>query len=270
MGIVEVEGLRIAYERAGDGPPLVLLNGYVGDGPTAWRRQIEGLCDEFTVVAWDALGSGRSSDPPEAFGMTGYADCLAGFIDSLGLEKPHVAGLSFGGALALAFYHRHPAIPMTLILASAYAGWAGSLPAEVAEQRLQQALVLWPICHLTSSWVRSYQRCSLKERHRSLSMSSARPCWRSTRPASGPWPVRPPRTCATSYPTSGSRRCWCTATRTSGHPCRWRRTSTPQSPARRLSYCRTPVISAPSRPPKSSTAPSGTSSATSPADDLVV
>jgi pimeloyl-ACP methyl ester carboxylesterase len=74
--------------------------------------------------------------------MTGYADCLAGFVDSLGLEKPHVAGLSFGGALALAFYHRHPAIPMTLILASAYAGWTGSLPAEVAEQRLRQALML--------------------------------------------------------------------------------------------------------------------------------
>lgn len=53
-----------------------------------------------------------------------------------------MAGLSFGSVLALELYRRHPAIPMTLILASAYAGWAGSLPAEVAEQRLEQALVL--------------------------------------------------------------------------------------------------------------------------------
>ncbi len=74
--------------------------------------------------------------------MSGYADSLAGFVEGLGLEKPHVAGLSFGGALALELYRRHPAIPMTLILASAYAGWAGSLPADVAEQRLQQALLL--------------------------------------------------------------------------------------------------------------------------------
>jgi pimeloyl-ACP methyl ester carboxylesterase len=37
MKTVEVDGLRIAYERAGDGPPLVLLHGYVGDGP-AYRR----------------------------------------------------------------------------------------------------------------------------------------------------------------------------------------------------------------------------------------
>ena len=63
-------------------------------------------------------------------------------MEGLGLGQPHVAGLSFGGALALALCRRHAAIPMTLILASAYAGWGGSLPAEVAEQRLQQALVL--------------------------------------------------------------------------------------------------------------------------------
>jgi pimeloyl-ACP methyl ester carboxylesterase len=142
MEMTEVDGLRIAYERAGAGPPLVLLHGYVGDGPTLWRRQLDGLCDHFTVVAWDAPGAGQSSDPPESFGMAGYADCLAGFIDRLGLEKPHVAGLSFGAILALELSRRHPAIPRSLVLASAYAGWGGSLPADVAEQRLQQALVL--------------------------------------------------------------------------------------------------------------------------------
>jgi pimeloyl-ACP methyl ester carboxylesterase len=142
MEMTEVDGLRIAYERAGDGPPLVLLHGGVGDGPATWRHQIDGLCGEFTVVAWDAPGAGRSSDPPESFGMAGYADCLAGFVHGLRLDKPHVAALSFGGALALEFCRRHPAIPRTLILASAYAGWGGSLPADVAEQRLQHALVL--------------------------------------------------------------------------------------------------------------------------------
>jgi pimeloyl-ACP methyl ester carboxylesterase len=60
--------------------------------------------------------------------MAGYADCLAGFVDQLGLDRPHVARLSFGGALALEFCHRHPAIPRTLTLASAYAGWGSSPP----------------------------------------------------------------------------------------------------------------------------------------------
>lgn len=142
MEKVEVDGLGIAYERAGHGPPLVLLHGYVGDARTTWSPQIDGLCDEFTVVAWDAPGAGGSSDPPESFGMTGYADCLAGFIRQLGFEKPHVVGLSFGGALALELHRRHPGIPRAMVLASAYAGWGGSLPPDVGEQRLRQALEL--------------------------------------------------------------------------------------------------------------------------------
>jgi pimeloyl-ACP methyl ester carboxylesterase len=142
METVEVEGLRIAYERAGAGPPLVLLHGYVGDGPTTWRGQLEGLSDDFTVVAWDAPGAGRSADPPESFGMADYAACLAGFIERLGVGRPHVAGLSFGGILALALCRGHAGLPGTLVLASAYAGWAGSLPAEVTERRLRQAMVL--------------------------------------------------------------------------------------------------------------------------------
>jgi pimeloyl-ACP methyl ester carboxylesterase len=142
METVEVDGIRVAFERAGAGPPLVLLHGYVGDGVTTWRPQLKALRDEFTVVAWDAPGAGRSSDPPKHLGIAGYADCLAGFIEALDLERPHVAGLSFGGALAIEFSRRYPSVPATLVLASAYAGWAGSLPADAAEQRLRQALEL--------------------------------------------------------------------------------------------------------------------------------
>jgi pimeloyl-ACP methyl ester carboxylesterase len=139
---VDVDGLRIAYVRAGSGPPLVLLHGYVGDGSTTWRPQLDALSDEFTVIAWDAPGAGRSSDPPEGFGLAGYADCLAGFVRALGLAQAHIVGLSFGGALALEFSRRHPGVPSSLVLASGYAGWRGSLPADVAERRLQQALTL--------------------------------------------------------------------------------------------------------------------------------
>jgi len=142
MDVVEADGLRIAYERVGAGPAVVLLHGYVADGRTTWRWQLDGLSDEFTVVAWDAPGAGGSSDPPEGFGTAGYADCLAGFIEALRLDHPSVLGLSFGGILALALHDRHPTVASALVLASAYAGWAGSLPADVAEARLQQALVL--------------------------------------------------------------------------------------------------------------------------------
>ena len=130
MEQIEVDGFRIAYERSGSGPPVVLLHGYVADPRTTWRRQIEDLADEFTVVAWDAPGVGHSSIPSEFLGMAGYADCLAAFVEGLGLGPVHVVGLSFGGALALELCRRHPRIPSTLVLVSAYAGWAGSLPAD--------------------------------------------------------------------------------------------------------------------------------------------
>ena len=55
---IEIEGLRIAYRRRGQGPPLVLLHGGFDDS-RAWRPQLDGLSDEFTVVAWDAPGCGQ-------------------------------------------------------------------------------------------------------------------------------------------------------------------------------------------------------------------
>ena len=142
MDTAVVGGLRVAFERVGRGPAVVLVHGYVGDGSATWRPQLDALADEFSVVAWDAPGAGRSADPAESFGMAGYADCLAGFIEALGLHRPHIVGLSFGGALALAFAHRHPAVPRSVVVESGYAGWRGSLPPAVAEDRLAQALWL--------------------------------------------------------------------------------------------------------------------------------
>lgn len=136
---VEVDGHTIAFERRGDGPPLVLVHGACSDSRD-WRRQLEDLSDEFTVIAWDAPGCGRSWDPPEDYGLAGYADCLAGFIDALGLERPHVLGLSFGSGLALELFRRHRDVPRSLVLASAYAGWAGSLGRKEAEARRQWGL----------------------------------------------------------------------------------------------------------------------------------
>ena len=139
MNQIQVGSLEIAYERQGDGPVLVLLHGGVSDG-REWRRQLDDLSDEFDVVAWDAPGCGRSSDPPDDFLMSDYADCLARFVCALGLARPHVAGLSFGGTLALELYRRHPRLPRTLALASAYTGWAGSLPPEEVATRLEAVM----------------------------------------------------------------------------------------------------------------------------------
>lgn len=140
-GEVEVRGLRIAYETRGQGSPLLLLHGALGDH-RVWRRQLDHLSEVHTVVAWDAPGCGKSSDPEEDLNFSDYADYLAGFIETIGLDRPHVLGLSFGGGLALELYNQYPDIPRSLILASAYAGGAGSLPPEEVEARLEQILRL--------------------------------------------------------------------------------------------------------------------------------
>ena len=196
MEMVEVDGLHIAYERAGSGPALVLLHGYVGDGTTTWPRQLDGLSDEFTVIAWDAPGAGRSTDPPEGFGLDEYADCLAGFLEKLGLDTAHVAGLSFGGILALALQRRHSGRSSTLILASAYAGWAGSLPPEVAEHRLRQALTLAD--GAPEAFVGALLPTMFPRRCRLRRWTPFGRAWRrSIRAGFRPWRGRPPRTSAT-------------------------------------------------------------------------
>jgi pimeloyl-ACP methyl ester carboxylesterase len=139
MREVRLGGTRIAYTQAGDGPPLVLLHGGMEDS-RSWRRQMDGLADEFTVLAWDAPGCGRSSDVPESWRMPQYADALASWLSALGIEGPHVLGLSWGSSLALELYRRHPGVPASLILASAYAGWAGSLSSEETAARLEGVL----------------------------------------------------------------------------------------------------------------------------------
>jgi pimeloyl-ACP methyl ester carboxylesterase len=147
MGAIDVDGLRVGYCLVGDGPAVVLLHGYVGDGIATWHRQLNALGGEFRLVAWDAPGAGASADPPESLGMAGYADCLAGFITALGVASPHLVGLSFGGALALAVVARHPGLARSLVVVSGYAGWAGSLPPDVVDHRLSQALALSELTH---------------------------------------------------------------------------------------------------------------------------
>lgn len=101
---------------------------------------MEALSDNYTVIAWDAPGCGQSSDPPEDWRLPDYADCLAGFLGAIGLDRVHLLGHSWGSGLALELYRRHRTVPASLILVGAYAGWAGSLPPEEVATRLALAL----------------------------------------------------------------------------------------------------------------------------------
>ena len=139
MDTVELDGLRIAYQRVGQGPPLVLFHG-VGEDNRIWRPQLEGLSGDFTVFAWDAPGCGESDDPAPDFSAAELGAVAAGFLRAAVPGKPHILGLSWGSMVALELYRGYPGLPASLVLASAYAGWAGSLPPEEVERRYAQVL----------------------------------------------------------------------------------------------------------------------------------
>jgi pimeloyl-ACP methyl ester carboxylesterase len=132
---VDVDGLSLAYREAGQGPPLVLLHGFLCDS-RCWRQQLAGLSDAFRVIAWDAPGAGQSSDPPDSFTIAGWSRSLAGLLDALAIDRASLVGLSWGGLVAQDFYARHAARVARLVLTGTYAGWKGSLPEEVCRARL--------------------------------------------------------------------------------------------------------------------------------------
>lgn len=138
MEVHRANGIEIAYERVGDGPPLVLLHGAVADH-RLWHPQLAALRDEFTVIAWDEPGTGRSTDVPSSFGLADYARCLGALIEALALGPAHVAGLSWGGTVAQELYRRSPDVVATLILIDTYAGWRGSLSEEEVRSRVEGA-----------------------------------------------------------------------------------------------------------------------------------
>ncbi|MCQ4212845.1 alpha/beta fold hydrolase [Streptomyces longispororuber] len=94
--------VTLTYERAGAGEPLLLLHG-IGHHWQAWQPVLPILATERDVIAVDLPGFGASPALPEglAYDLTSVVPVLDAFCRQLGIERPHVAGNSLGGLLAL-------------------------------------------------------------------------------------------------------------------------------------------------------------------------
>jgi pimeloyl-ACP methyl ester carboxylesterase len=110
------DGLEIAYDEAGSGAPLLFVHGWPHNR-SLWAGQMSGLPTQARCIAPDLRGFGGSSET-EPYSMEQYADDLAALLDSLGIDRAVVCGLSMGGYVALAMLRRHPARVRGLILAS--------------------------------------------------------------------------------------------------------------------------------------------------------
>ena len=97
----------LVYDRRGSGPPLVLLHG-IGHHWQAWEPVMNRLAEERDVIALDFPGFGRSPAIPTGTvpNMDRLIDALAEFFASVGVERPHVAGNSMGGIVALELAQR--------------------------------------------------------------------------------------------------------------------------------------------------------------------
>ncbi|NUK49851.1 alpha/beta hydrolase [Streptomyces lunaelactis] len=94
--------LSVAYERAGKGEPLLLLHG-IGHHWQAWEPVLGILAAERDVIAVDLPGFGTSRALPEgvSYDLATVRSVLGALCEALEIERPHVAGNSLGGLLAL-------------------------------------------------------------------------------------------------------------------------------------------------------------------------
>ncbi len=115
MPSATVNGIEIYHEFHGTGPLLLSIGGSGGDlrqSPAAASP----FARDFTVLAYDQRGLGRTSKPATAYTMADYADDAAALVRAVGREHCHVVGTSFGGMVALNLVLRHPDVVDRLVL----------------------------------------------------------------------------------------------------------------------------------------------------------
>jgi pimeloyl-ACP methyl ester carboxylesterase len=106
-----VDGFRLAYERSGDGPAVVLLHGWPGDR-SDYREVVALLSSAVDVVVPDLRGFGESDkhrlDPAGSYSADAQARSVVGLIEELGLDHPVIGGYDIGSRIAQALAQSRP------------------------------------------------------------------------------------------------------------------------------------------------------------------
>jgi pimeloyl-ACP methyl ester carboxylesterase len=94
-------GATLQYLRTGTGPPVLLIQG-VGAVGEAWRPQVDGLGDRFSLIFFDNRGIGGSEARDGRVTIDEMAADALAIVDAEGIDRFHVAGHSMGGVIAQA------------------------------------------------------------------------------------------------------------------------------------------------------------------------
>jgi 3-oxoadipate enol-lactonase len=126
--------IELSYERAGSGPPLLLIMGMSGTFDHWGAPFIDDLRRDFDTIVYDHRGVGASTrlNGDGRLTITQMAEDAAGLLDALELDSAHVLGFSMGGMVAQELALAHPERIRTLALCGTCCGGEGSvwMPAE--------------------------------------------------------------------------------------------------------------------------------------------
>ena len=114
---VALHGHRVGFLRAGEGPLIVLVHG-ITSSSEIWRSVIRRLARDYTVVAPDLLGHGRSAKPRGDYSLGAYASGIRDLLGVLGYERGTAVGHSLGGGIAMQFAYQFPEYCERLVLIS--------------------------------------------------------------------------------------------------------------------------------------------------------
>jgi pimeloyl-ACP methyl ester carboxylesterase len=105
---VTVPGARLYTERAGEGPPLLLISGGGGDAGM-YKEVVPLLAPRYTVLTYDRRGNSRSrfTDPAAAIGVAAQAGDAVAVLDHYGVDRAYVFGGSGGAIIALDVLAHH-------------------------------------------------------------------------------------------------------------------------------------------------------------------
>lgn len=101
----------VAVHHVVTGPedaPVVVLSSSMGADLRMWDAQVDALSEHFRVVRYDTRGHGQSPVPDGPYSMDDLADDVVALLDTLGVEKAHVVGLSLGGMMGIRLAARNP------------------------------------------------------------------------------------------------------------------------------------------------------------------